>query len=126
MTQGAVMRSWRSAARTLTRKSSARFRPREARLLRLVCREIGLEFGLGQTAGRNQPFPQGGNRGGFAARLRRINEISARPQRGFADWCQEPSSAQLIGYQRQGAHHHAKPLERRLDRKVEVLEDLIA
>ena len=91
-----------------------------------VCGEIVRKFGLGQTAGGNQPFPKSGNRRSIAARLRRINEIPARPQRRFADWRQEPSRAQLIADQRQRAHDHAKPLKCCLDCKVEMLEDLIA
>src|SRR6516162_4485280 len=90
-----------------------------------VCGEIVRKFGLGQTAGGNQPFAKSGNRRSIAARLRRINEIPARPQRGFADWRQEPSRAQLIADQGQRAYEYAEPFERCLDRKVEVLEYLI-
>jgi phosphate:Na+ symporter len=87
---------------------------------------LGREFGLGQTAGGNKPFPKSGNGRRIAARLERVNEIPACPQRGFVDRRQEPSRAQFLADQRQRAHDHAKTLKCRLDRKVEMLEDLIA
>ena len=74
----------------------------------------------------NQPFPEGENRGSLATRLRRINKVPARPDRRFFDRRQEPSLAQLIADERQWAHCHTKPLDRCLDREVEMLEDLIA
>src|SRR5882672_5980355 len=65
--------------------SGCAFRAGIDRLLGAICREVGREFDLGQTAGGNEPFPKSGNGRRIAARLERVNEITARPRRGFVD-----------------------------------------
>ncbi len=96
------------------------------RLLGLVCRKISRKFTLGRAASANQPFTESGNHGGIAAPLRRIKEIPARSHGRLRDWRQEPPHAQLIADKRYGADEDPKAFKRRLDRKIEVLEHLIA
>jgi FSR family fosmidomycin resistance protein-like MFS transporter len=102
-----------------------RSQPETKRLLGPVCREIGREFPFGDAAGANQPVAKDDHCTGDAVRLRRVKEISARLQHWILNWCQEAPRPQLIGNQRHGAHDHSEPFQRRLDRKIEMLEELL-
>jgi hypothetical protein len=96
------------------------------RLLGPVCQKISRKLALGRAASVNRPFAESGNHGGIAAPHRCIKEIPARSHGRFWDWRQEPTRAQLIADQRHRADEDPEAFTRRLDRKIEVLEHLIA